>query len=592
MREWSLRKGDPLSLLLVSDARLGPTEYANDHIWELSLGGGEPAALVLQTTFGLRARAFRLFPRFSLKGIAITDPLDFSKPPTVHKLFPNFILLTFSPFPGIDVTYEAWVPQPKTLATRISITNLDEKSQMLGLEMIAQLAPGEGQRMIPVEMQSAPVLLGQTGNLSPVVFFTGGPHFGPGSYPSLMQELELAAGETRRLTCSLAALDEAQRSFEQARLTAARRWDAERTYLEMFNGSGLEILTGNQDWDAAFMLAQKSAVSLLSGPTELLPAASFVSSRLPDQGYSLRGDGSDYPYLWNGQTALELIYLATFLLPAAPQVAAGLLENFLAVQEDDGSIDWKPGLAGQRSHLMAAPFLAHLAQMIAEVDPQAGFSERVFPGLLRFYQAWLNSTNDRDQDGVPEWSHPIQTGWDDHPAYARWQNWTLGVDVSTIESPGLLSMLYSDCLSLIEMARRLNQLEHIPELENSAGRLKTALERCWDERLATYRDVDRDTDLPSTSRLLHESRGPGEIALNLRFEQPERLVLRIQSHNEQNRKPRLKLRGRDARSRMASEQVDEEQIKWNLGQGVYTTRQTYRRVDILQVSNLEPDDQI
>ncbi len=321
MREWSLRKGDPLSLLLVSDARLGPTEYANDHIWELSLGGGEPAALVLQTTFGLRARAFRLFPRFSLKGIAITDPLDFSKPPTVHKLFPNFILLTFSPFPGIDVTYEAWVPQPKTLAARISITNVDEKSQMLGLEMIAQLAPGEGQRMIPVEMQSAPVLLGQTGNLSPVVFFTGGPHFGPGSYPSLMQELELAAGETRRLTCSLAALDEAQRSFEQARLTAARRWDAERTYLEMFNGSGLEILTGNQDWDAAFMLAQKSAVSLLSGPTDMLPAASFVSSRLPDQGYSLRGDGSDYPYLWNGQTALE--FDLSCHLPAACSSTGG-----------------------------------------------------------------------------------------------------------------------------------------------------------------------------------------------------------------------------------------------------------------------------
>ena len=42
MREWALKSGDPLSLTMVSDARLSPTDYVDDHIWELTLSGGDP----------------------------------------------------------------------------------------------------------------------------------------------------------------------------------------------------------------------------------------------------------------------------------------------------------------------------------------------------------------------------------------------------------------------------------------------------------------------------------------------------------------------------------------------------------------------
>lgn len=65
MRNWNLGPGDPLQLTIAADARLTPTDYTNDHIWELDLSGGDPSALALRTTFGLRARLMRLFPRFS-----------------------------------------------------------------------------------------------------------------------------------------------------------------------------------------------------------------------------------------------------------------------------------------------------------------------------------------------------------------------------------------------------------------------------------------------------------------------------------------------------------------------------------------------
>jgi len=34
------------------------------------------------------------------------------------------------------------------------------------------------------------------------------------------------------------------------------------------------------------------------------------------------------------------------------------LKNFLSIQKEDGSIDGKPGLAGQRGRYLAAPMLA------------------------------------------------------------------------------------------------------------------------------------------------------------------------------------------------------------------------------------------
>jgi len=45
MREWSLRAGDPLNLMLAADMRFCAPNYANDHIWEMELGAGAPSGL-------------------------------------------------------------------------------------------------------------------------------------------------------------------------------------------------------------------------------------------------------------------------------------------------------------------------------------------------------------------------------------------------------------------------------------------------------------------------------------------------------------------------------------------------------------------
>ena len=97
MREWSLRAGDPLNLTLAADMRLSAPDYVNDHIWEMELGSGDPPALSLRTTYGLRARSIRIFPRFTESGTTIVDVSEFTTPPIIRHCYPNFLELDLLP---------------------------------------------------------------------------------------------------------------------------------------------------------------------------------------------------------------------------------------------------------------------------------------------------------------------------------------------------------------------------------------------------------------------------------------------------------------------------------------------------------------
>ena len=174
MRDWSLAPGDPLCLTLAADARLSIPDYLHVHIWELSLGGGEPPALALQTTYGLRAKAMRVFLRFSENGKSVSDPSDFALPPTVRRFYPNFLTLDYAPLKNIDVIAEHWVPQSNALSGRVSVANKTSSTRTVRLEVCAVLTPIDGQIMTGAQMQMVNVLAGQTGGLVPVLFFDRG----------------------------------------------------------------------------------------------------------------------------------------------------------------------------------------------------------------------------------------------------------------------------------------------------------------------------------------------------------------------------------------------------------------------------------
>jgi hypothetical protein len=592
MRDWNLAPGDPLALTLAADFRLCSPDYLNDQIWELETGGGTPPALALHTTSGLRARLMRIYPRFSLGTQAVTDPALFSRPVCLRRFYPNFLLLEFSPFPGLDVLAEYWCPDSHSTAGRFTVTNHTAGPVKLLLELCGQLAPLDmGQNLSPLPMQSVNVLAGRTSDLAPVIFLTGGPQLGPGPYPSLALDLALDPAGSRCLSWAQAALASPSESLDLARRTAARSWEAELDHIERVNlAQTVDIRTGDPDWDAALALSQKAAFSLFFGPNQNLPHPSFVLTRQPDQGYSPRGDGTDYSPLWNGQPPMEAAYLAS-LLPGAPQLAAGLVRNFLAVQAPDGFVDWKPGLAGQRGRWLAAPLLASLAWQTYQRTLDMDFLRTAQPGLQAFIQCWFDAARDRDQDGFPEWDHPLQTGLEDNPAFTLWQAGGQGAAISATENPALSAMLYREILSQASIAGALGQPQERERLESNAAQLRLLTEACWDDSAVLYHNRDRATHRSPAGKNLGRQPDAGELALAQSFQGPVRLLVRIKLIGEATRRPEITLHGLEDAARR-SECLERMDFQWGTGLAVATSRQVYTRLERVEIFGLEPRDQV
>jgi hypothetical protein len=593
MRDWSLTPGDPLHLTLAADARLSKPDYVNDHIWEVDLGPSDPAAVSLHTTFGLRARSMRIFLRFTEGSSVITDPNTFVTKPSLRRFHPNFLTLDFVPFENLQVSTDFWVPESHAVAGRVILTNKSNAVRQLKLEVCALLTPLDGQSIIPTQQQLVNILAGQTSGIAPVIFMTGGPKHGPGPYPSLLLDLELGPGATRTLAFAEAALDTIPEAFELARKTAARTWEAERTRIEMLQASEeLDIQTGDPDWDAALSFSQKAAHALFFNGNEYLPNPSFVHARHIDNGFSRKGDGTDYAPSWNGQAPMESYYLSS-ILQGAPQVTKNLILNFLSTQNEDGEVDGKPGIAAQRGKLLAAPLLASLTWKYYQATHDEDFLSEVFPKLTKFFWSWFSSAHDRNRDGVPEWDHLLQTGFDDNPVFDVWHPWSQGLDISLVHSPSLEAMLYREAQSLTKIAKKLGKPEEETGLvESQAEKIKESIEASWNAAKSFYSYRDRETGLVSIGKVIANKKGDGNMRPKFESEVPVRLLIEIQTKSPAAKRPEVEISEYFTKSKGEVETILGHQFQWRTGGLVATSQKIYSRVGRITVRGLEEKDKI
>ena len=590
MRDWNLTLGDPLCLTLAADFRFGGADYANDHIWELDPVSGEPPALALRTTLGLRARSMRLFPRFGEGRLTVTDPADFSRAPRLRAFHPNFLELDFAPLENLDVTTEFWAAGSQVIAGRYTLVNRAAATRKIRLDLCAILAPLDGQAFFAAQSQMIHVLTGTTGGLAPLLYMTGGPAPATAPYPALTVELDLAPSAPRQITWALAALTASGPSFELARKTVARNWEAEKARIQMTAESQIfEIQTGDPDWDAAFAFTQKTALGLLLPASEHLPNPSFVLARGPDNGYSRKGDGSDYPLAWAGQSPLEAVYLAS-LLPGAPNVARGLLKNFLAAQSEDGFVDLRPGLAGQRGKMLAAPLLASLAWQVYQSTHDDSFLAESFPKLLVFFWNWFSPAHDRDHDGLPEWDNLLQTGFEENPLFDVWNPGSQGVDISTVDSPGLYAMLAREAGCLILMAEKLGRAADVELVKHQAELLDSAVAAGWDEPAALYVYRDLVTRLSLPGKVIAKGKGGTSLKPKKEFEPRVRLLIEIQTKSPAAKRPTIRLA--EYATKEPVEIIAPEQFAWRSGGLVATSQKVYARLGRVDILGLDAKDKV
>ncbi len=592
MKHYKLGLHDPRQFTLSADFRLGQADYPNDQIWNFELSSGEPKAVSLYTNYGLRARSMRIFPRFITQDRVLADPEDFHQPPLVRQFFPNYLRVELYPLPDIQFTLEYWVPASQTIACRVQAINHSILRQTLSMEWIAQLnSLGEGQGMVVSQYGSSMVLAGQTSDLHPVFYQTGKVRTSTGSFPGLISDLDLFPGISTVSTWICAALDDSQSSFELAKKISAREWDAESSKIEMVNASqAVEITTGDADWNTALALTQKTAASLFFPASQHLPRPSFVLARQPDQGYSMRGTGGDYSHLWNGQNALDAWYLSSLILPGMAEQAAGLVENFLHVQGDDGCIDWKPGMGGQRSKRLAQPIIATLALQISKYLPDSSnWLKKIYPHLIQFVHCWFSPEHDRDQDQYPEWDHPFQSGLDELPLTNPWHPAAQGVEITTLESPSLGAFLYRECQSLIELAQICGHAEDLEWLEQISTAIRTQIDSTWDASHHIYRHRDMQSHLSPSGHSIFSFKGAGTFTINQNLNQPQRLSIFIQTQDEKTRLTTIHLQGSGSDG-LIEESITARQISWSHGMARATSQKLYTGIQQVEIHNLYPGD--
>jgi hypothetical protein len=593
MRDWSLTPWDPLHLTLAADARLCKPDYVNDHIWEVQFGAADPAAVSLYTTFGLRARSMRIFLRFTEGSSVITDPNTFTVKPSLRRFHPNFLTLDFVPFENLQISTDFWVPESHAVTGRISLTNKSNAVRQIKLEVCALLNPLDGQSIIPTQQQLVNILAGQTSGIAPVLFMTGGPKHGPGPYPSLLLDLELGPGATRTLAFAEAALDTIPEAFELARKTAARTWEAERTRIEMLQASEeLDIQTGDPDWDAALSFSQKAAHALFFNSNDHLPNPSFVHARHIDNGFSRKGDGTDYPPSWNGQAPIETYYIAS-ILQGAPQVTKNLILNFLTTQNEDGEVDGKPGIAAQRGKLLAAPLLASLTWKYYQATHDEDFLADVFPKLVKFFWSWFSSAHDRNRDGAPEWDHLLQTGFDDNPIFDVWHPWSQGLDISLVHSPSLEAMLFREAQSLAKIANKLGKpQEETALILSQAEKIRESIEASWNPNQSFYSYRDRETGMVSTGKVIAKKKGDGNMRPKFESEKGVRLLIEIKTKNPAARRPEVEISEYFTKTKGEVEMILGHQFQWRTGGLVATSQKIYSRIGRVNVQGLDEKDSV
>lgn len=586
MRDWYLTHADPYALRLAADVRLTPTDYANDHIWEITLAGGEPPALTLRTTYGLRARDMRIFPSFAEGATVVTDPAEFVFSPAVRASWVNYQRLTFEPLPAIAITAHYWAVHSHAVAGQFTVVNHGTEARIIRVLLSALLKPIENPKNIGViKLDGTYALEGQTGNLITLTMLDGLVEHEPAPYPTLARVCELEPGEATYIHWATAARPTLEDAHHLLQDVFAREWAGEFARLELHNTSLLEIETGDKEWDAAFMFAQTVALRSYVGPTPHLPHPSFVFTRHPDKGYSRTGDGSDYNWQWDGQVATEAYVNLPQITPAAPKLAQGIIRNWLAVQDASGFIDWKPGLAGQRNRALCIPLLATMAWQLYEATEDRGFLAEVYPGLRRFLDVWFTHKHDRDEDGVPEWSHTLQSAFDDNPTFTRLRPWAQGADITLAEAPDLSAYLFRECHSLRQMAALL-ALPPDPALAQRAAVLQSAVEATWRDDTASYHYADRDSHEVARGEVLAAGRGNLIVEIQRRFAPSARILVKAIGPKDIRPPMEVTLTGRGKRGRHRVETLRRSHINWYFGVGTTSSEKLYAELERVEVNGV------
>jgi hypothetical protein len=615
----SLADGEPWNITIAADPRVRPTDYADDSSYALAAAGGP---LGLFSALGGRTSGllFDLLWRSPTLGLAYGIE-EYASLPSIRHYSSSFVLLDAEPLEGLkaEIAFIAYSSHLTLCHFRLENRLADSLDLSLtgGLRLLNPAAHLNRIRPAsPLNLQQPlQAVHMRLPDLQFALAWAGSPDFESDLMPDDQgwtlwrhHDLQIEPGASAECWFGLVSAQAQGRLQQELASLAAIDWPNELALHQALAEQIPQVETGNSDWDAAiaatYRLATRCYLSGSGDPSpsneqraseakaadihnsasgyQALPYPSFVFTRGPERGFPPQGDPTKHNWQWNGQVATEAYVNFPQVLPAAPDFARAVIRNYLHIQHENGYIDWKPGLQGQRAEWDCIPMLAPLLRMVYDYSNDLAFVAECYPGILRHLDHWFSPANDRDQDGFPEWRHSIQSAFDDNPSFVPFRAWAQGGDFSKAESPDLGAYLYREHTDLIALAElllaqpadsslpidRARLQADIARLRQRAAALAAAVESMWNEERAIYNYRDRDSHSQQSGRLLlHASYSDDQLAdpISLamsdgRSEQPQRIVIRLRS--QESPAIAIKLYGRDAEGQAIQEQFEREDFGW------------------------------
>ena len=600
LKRWRLDGASPYALQLAADARLARTDYLDDQIWELLPGIAETPALTLQTSYGGRVTQAMIVPMWVQDGRSIYEARTYAVPPVITAFAPGYAQAEGKITPELSFVAEYWVMESHAVGARYTVKNIGNTDASLRLEIFGHVTADRKDQPLAIMSLADETnalsfgklarILGQQvmeNWLEPVVVLENGqaeiPLHGKAT-PKIATELTIPAGGETRVRWVHAGLSRMQSSLERGRFWLDQDWD--KSFQAIFDAAAAipSIETGDEDQDVAIAFSYHHLVQSFMRPTNHLPYASFVTTRLAEKGFSKSGDGKDYDRGWNGQNP-QVAYLAALgIASISGELAQGIVQNYLAVQETNGAIDLKPGLGGQRQNLLCTPVLARLAWHIYQFTEDRAFLQQIYPGLLNFYNRWSEHDVDVDGDVMPEWQDERQMGYVFFPTFGNRESWGQNVDIRKLETPDMAAYMLSETLHLSSIAKEI-QDSGAYELYNRLVGLQQFMEKLWYNERYAYQERDTDITAPRVD-ILTDVAADMEHLPAMKLDPATRLIVYVSGGTGRVPRASLFIQGIDRHGNEVSETVPLEQFIWGYSGGTYTSMHIYQQVDRIRFEGL------
>lgn len=589
MRKWHLTAADPMAPRLSADARSGRTNYTDDQTWQVRLGQPAEPAISLETRYGGRVGLARIVPIWTVDRRQIYETQGYHTPPVITAFAPDYVRISARLTVATAVTLDIWVMESQAIGGQFTLESSGSQPETIQCGLTAQAAR-EQQPMqmffLTLENGLTALQMGRLKYLQPVLLLEGASD--TAMKARLSRPVTVEPGAPVRVRWAAAGLPERDASLGMAyKWLSDPGWDAQFQAIQARAEAAPQIETGHPDWDAALAWSQQMILRSFLGSTGQLPHPSFVSSRKTAQGYPASGVHSGgFGVPWGGQTVTEALGIAVPVALAAPDLAKGMVRNFLAVQHGDGWIDARPGLGGQRTNVIAPPLLATLAYTVYQITRDEAFLAEVFDGLRAFFARWFKPDLDHNGDGLPEWRDPGQGAFADSPTFAQNRRWAQGIDLTTVQAPDLAAYLIREAGTLIHMAETLGRDHDARDLTPRYEALQAKLDEMWDAGKGAFHYRDRDTHTCPTGERLFEIKGDQSLSEHTTLPQASRLILRVSGGL--SRKPNMSatIEGITADGKSTHETINGGAFSWYMGIGTATTNTVWRTITHLKFDGL------